>query len=429
MTPSPVYVARAISDALAARARAAHSYLREWHDLAWARVPVEHIRAVLDVECRDEEPMRAARAWNGRGQLVLSGRVGTGKTYAAAQLVLEHVRAGGDACWVSGPGWALLDLDQQRAQLRLAEGRGLTVWDDIGAGVTKGEGFKARFEGLTMDRAARPSIVCSNANRAETAKFLGPRLLDRDTQHGEMHHFEGPSLRQPDEARPCQACTPKGRRTLLDCVKSQRWHDSMAIVGLLGVEERSVWDPEREALVVWLDVGRKLELEAGSNPGALLAMRRRFGLAQAEIVEAALELEANDPAAKAAEDYQRAKARLADKMRADTARLARDNARVLSELMTRRRRGPDPSTTILDDVRSTPWAEGAEGVHRLREQGYRVKVDGDHFELRRVPWAPTAKARAKAKGKVKGKDVSVLVARNKGCAADGWECARRLVSL
>jgi hypothetical protein len=438
--PSPKYLARAIGDALAPKARKAQDYLDEWGVLARAGVPAEHARAVLDQKRQETSSTVAIANWDGRGWLGLCGDYGPGKTFAAACWLLEQSRRGRSICWLNAVRWSQLDLDAKKGEnnpnqkhlVRQAVAAQALVFDDIGAGVTKrkaagrSDWFAQQLEGVIMDRGAKPTITASNDDVDEVADWLGQRLLDRLRTCGGLEQIRGPSLRR-DRPDPHD-----------DDGRSPTWHQARKLVDQLGIRWASVWTDGRD--VEHVVVGEKLELRtdsryrASSKPdpearvhalAEALDLARRGKLDLEVMTATALELEANDPAkllaAKVVETLEqdtpmaRSKRRFAASIAADNAARSRTCYDTLADMTSRLGGEPHPGTVVGKHTAREPaaWTMGHEGQRKMSGLGYSVRETSSGYEVRRG-------ARGKARGQ--------MVLPGQATERDAWNMLRLLLS-
>ena len=378
--PAERYIARALAEALRERVIEANTYLDEWQALEWASVPLEHIRAVLDVEAHASEARRELAAWDGRGAWCCCGTVGVGKTYAAALWVLERHRRGLDSRWVSAAAWALLNMDQQRDLLNSAHRAGGLVVDDVGAGLTEGKGFRSRAHGLLLDRAQRPTLVLANSNLATFEEWLGAPLVDRIRVAGKLLRIEAESLR-----RPGFAYDP-------DDKKSPQWHAAADLVRRVGVLELETaeredvedrWGGTYERLtgrmVKRVQVGHVLERGTEAARRALVVSLRltqaealALRVTPAQVLDAAKVLAAGDETPANEQRLAAAQRMLADRRRAETERDAVAWRKALRAIEERRRGQPDPSTLTLTHP-APKRLLGEAGRAELKRLGYSVR--------------------------------------------------------
>jgi len=423
--PQPRYIARAIADLLADKAREAHSYLDAWTTLTqWTQMPLEHVQTVLDATPHTSQAMTVVNEWNGRGALKLCGPVGPGKTYAAAQWALSLARRDVSCCWINAAAWAQWTLDDQQRVIRRGRAAGGLIVDDVGSGATQGDWFHQQIEGLLLDRGHRPSIVIGNMNELEMRTWLKARLLDRDKQVGALVVIEGRSLRRTVELE------------YDDQGHGERWRAATALVATLGVRKASSWNDARGIDEGRLDVGHVLEQDVeqrrrraamttadarrSAEPDAMAkinaderrmtlegcrALTRAHGLDPAKIIETAVRLEATDPATLLMPELERALGGLSQRQAlvrindterkiADTQRLAGECYGTLNEQATRLRGEANVST--LNTGKAPAWTSTKDGHQKIKSLGYtsRELGGGRGFVIRKddrmvIPEHPT----------------------------------------
>jgi hypothetical protein len=252
--PNPVRIAAAIADL------ATDTVCEAWHyldavDRLGAREPESpvgiqplELRHALERPRENTEAMRAMDHWvraGARGLLSIVGKVGRGKSHAAACWALDRGRDFKDTLWLACASWpAAKEQSAERAALiRRAQHASALVLDDLGAGSSSAPWVAEHFEGPLISRVGRfaPTVIISNKSRAELKDWLGARLWDRLAYAGGVVEVSGTeSMRKRDD-------TP-----LDDGGRSTRWITCARLVGVVGCE---LVDGR-------LVVGRALEQEA-----------------------------------------------------------------------------------------------------------------------------------------------------------------------
>jgi hypothetical protein len=179
------------------RVIAAQAYVDEHRDLEQLGMPIEIARHALDRKTIETEPIAAIRGWDGKGLLGLHHARDNGKTHAAALWVRRRRRQGKRTAWLSCPG--ILGWDDLDAALRRTVRAPAVVLDDVGPGLGGTAGFQSKLAAWAQERGHLPTILTSNANTAQLEQYLGPRLMSRMRQAGQLVSFEAEAgLRQSD---------------------------------------------------------------------------------------------------------------------------------------------------------------------------------------------------------------------------------------
>jgi hypothetical protein len=242
--------------------------------------PLE-LRHALERPREETEAMRAMEHWrrNGaRGLLALVGKVGRGKSHAAACWALDRGRDHKSTLWLACASWpAAKEQSAERAALiRQVQHASALVIDDLGAGSSAAPWVAEQFEGPLLARVGcfASTVIITNKTKAELIAWLGARLWDRLAYAGGVVEIPGSeSMRERDD-------TPLDERG-----RSPRWIASAKLVGLVGCE----------LLDGRLVVGRALEEEAAARGnGVNVYAAELLGLDRDTIRARAADLERRD---------------------------------------------------------------------------------------------------------------------------------------
>jgi hypothetical protein len=252
--PNPVRIAAAIADLARDNVCDAWHYLDAVERLG-AREPESpvgiqplELRHALERPRENTEAMRAMDHWvraGARGLLSIVGKVGRGKSHAAACWALDRGRDFKDTLWLACASWpAAKEQSAERAALiRRAQHASALVLDDLGAGSSSAPWVAEHFEGPLIARVGRlaPTVLITNKSKVELKTWLGARVWDRLAYAGGVVEVTGDeSLRERDD-------------TLLDELgRSARGRSCARLVSVIGCE---LVDGR-------LVVGRALEQEA-----------------------------------------------------------------------------------------------------------------------------------------------------------------------
>jgi hypothetical protein len=284
---NPVRIAAAIAEL------ATDAVCEAWHYLdAVERLGAKHpnspvgiqpleLRHALERPREDTEAMRALAHWaraGSRGLLAIVGKVGRGKTHAAACMAIDRAREHKSTLWITCASWpAGKEHTAERDDLiRRAQQAAALVLDDIGAGASSAPWVAEQLEPVLLARMGRfaPTVILSNKERADFTAWLGGRVDDRLAYAGGVVEVTGSeSLRERDTT----VLDERGR--------SPRWIASAKLVGLIGCE----------LLDGRLVVGRALEEEAAARGnGVNVYAAELLGLDRDTVRARAADLERRD---------------------------------------------------------------------------------------------------------------------------------------
>lgn len=193
--------------------RAREQARRQERHAAWARkvanCPVPLSTAARDALCarswQESAPLNTVRAWleaagqpNARRVLVLLGRPGTGKTFAAAYAYLAQRR--NDAAYAkvrnvcqrfrASFGEEAADYERMlRAHLLIVDELGTERGSDV-------EVAQAALHDIVDERQGRRTILISNLSKRQFLERYDERTIDRLRECGAMREFSGQSMRR-----------------------------------------------------------------------------------------------------------------------------------------------------------------------------------------------------------------------------------------
>ena len=161
-------------------------------------VPTIHAQPIVDnLQLRETMAMAGARRWRAAGayMLVLSGKVGTGKSLAAAWAAADYLRATATEnpwgrlvyfsgrLWVSSPHLSrFAPWSEELVELEAAD---FLVIDDLGEEEATPRTLATISSLLTTrDSNARPTIITTNLDGATFKSRYGERIIDRLRQSG-----------------------------------------------------------------------------------------------------------------------------------------------------------------------------------------------------------------------------------------------------
>jgi hypothetical protein len=274
--PNPVRIAAAIADLARDTVCDAWHYLDAVERLG-AREPESpvgiqplELRHALERPRDNTEAMRAMDHWvraGARGLLSIVGKVGRGKSHAAACWALDRGRDFKDTLWLACASWpAAKEQSAERAALiRRAQHASALVLDDLGAGSSSAPWVAEHFEGPLISRVGRfaPTVIITNKSKAELKDWLGGRLWDRLAYAGGVVEVPGCDACKGTKLvneRKCTTCDGSGAVSMRkrddtpldEQARSTRWLTCARLVGVIGCE---LVDGR-------LVVGRALEQEA-----------------------------------------------------------------------------------------------------------------------------------------------------------------------
>jgi hypothetical protein len=244
--------------------------------------PLE-LRHALERPRAETEATRALGHWvraGARGLLAIVGKVGRGKTHAAACMAIDRAREHKSTLWITCASWpAGKEHAAEREDLiRRAQQATCLVLDDLGAGNSAAPWVHEQLEGVLLARIGRfaSTVILSNKDRAELIDWLGGRIWDRLAYAGGVVEIKGgESLREQDPTQ------------LDDRGRSTRWISCARLVGLIGCE----------LIDGRLVVGRALEEEAANRGnGVNVYAAELLGLDRDAVRARAAELEQRDRA-------------------------------------------------------------------------------------------------------------------------------------
>ncbi len=281
---NPVRIAAAIAELAAPEVCEAWHYLDAVERLGAKKPdsplgiqPLE-IRHALERPRENTEATRAMDHWRrtgARGLLAFVGKVGRGKSHAAACWAIDRGREFKSTLWIACANWpaAKEQSDERAALVRQAQHASALVIDDLGAGSSSAPWVAEHFEGPLISRIGRfaSTVILSNKSKADLIAWLGARLWDRLAYAGGVVEIPGgESMRERDDTQ------------LDEAGRSPRWHACARLVGLIGCEL------EDGRLVV----GRALKQEAATRGNGvnvyaaeLLGLDRDAVRARAEVID------------------------------------------------------------------------------------------------------------------------------------------------
>ena len=289
----PLSITQAIVELGLPKLQAASEYARTCMSMLAAGVPRSEVPRVLnvdDADVKDTHALRAISKWGEEpdGLLAVCGPVGTGKSWAAARLVLKRLRGGRRSTWLPLVAWPAHDLDAQGRWVSEADRAPLLVLDDLGAGLTSpradksGGGYGGHLrnvvEGVLLRAIAegRPAILISNGSREEVEAYLDGRIVDRTAMSGGFVEIDAKTKSLRDKSR-----------TQLDAFgRWPRWAAAVRLLEQFGVDGQR-FALEAQRLHNTRGEEAREELRAHHKRGAeVLDLDRADVLARARVVDA-----------------------------------------------------------------------------------------------------------------------------------------------
>ena len=154
------------------------------------------------------------RVMTAGANVVLTGRLGTGKTHAAVLICRDAMKAGRTALRIDWGGFCRSvresyndrEQPQEDAQVMAAATVDLLLIDDIAAsdaGRAHSERLLTAILGARYD-AKRATLFTANLKKSELESSLGPRAFDRVSSRAIWLPFAGPAYRQCTERGPIE---------------------------------------------------------------------------------------------------------------------------------------------------------------------------------------------------------------------------------
>jgi hypothetical protein len=273
----------------------ARRYLDAWASLARSCVPVHTIRHVLDKPKKATEALKAVDAWGGRGPMLMLGKMGFGKSFAAAEWLRRLHLEGRPGHWLTMASWVGLTFAEQRAELDRSTSASALVIDDLGAGGSA-ENKLARewINGLILKLFGDgvPVILAANGDLDTLRTWIDGRIISRLGEVGKLEVVGGGNMRAPDTDDVSAPGCPCGARRA--CGHGTRWRDAFELVELLGCErdpratpghwDGEVWHADGPTVMEW-SAGRKL-IDTETDRANLRA-REILGLGRDQVLDLA----------------------------------------------------------------------------------------------------------------------------------------------
>jgi hypothetical protein len=310
-------LANALGDLVRDRAIEAQELLDETLALEQMGIPRDVARDAIELPRIDTPASRAWSRWDGRGPFLLHGAADTGKTHEAALWARRRRAEGRATGWISCA--AIASWDALERALGATSMLPAVVVDELGAGLSRRDGFAAAFEAWLLERGQRATAITTNADGQQVRAYLGARILSRMRQAGRCEYLDRPAgLRRPSTADP-------------ETGRSARYLAAEALVEAVGVDPDDAFDEHSNRVVLGWRVGARL---SGMVEAQLRLFAREHGISWTDVEARARRL-------LAAEDRYRAElGETLERLAAATDERAEAMRRIKAATPAKRPRGP-----------------------------------------------------------------------------------------